>query len=434
MEKLRVLIALGFKYLYRYRRRYGFFLAALVISFAVVTLITSLKDGMYENVYYTAQSHYAGDVIALASDSVYKNRMGKKEIDIILNAAEKAGINPKFTIKRTMYLSDGVVFFNGNAVQLKYLMGCDWKDEKPLMEKMNFTETPDFNFGNDSIILSHPTADQIGARMGDSVILEVNTVDGQKNTGVFIVKGIVQDSSIFGYFKAYIGRVSLNRLLGFKDDDCSSIGFFLDNPDTAEQKRLFLYAELSGKLQLAPLIKNRDEMNIARDEVFKGLKIFLYTLPVYLSEIADLLSAMNLITYFLYVMMLLIILFSAATTYRLLLHERTREMGIMRTIGFYGKDLRLILWVEMLGLGIVALAAGFILAVIISYIISLFSFSWFPSFEIFMKNGKLTALYLAKSTAINVASVFLILFLVTIFPSFRASRKNLPDLLAGEPL
>ena len=434
MEKLSVLFRLGLKYLYRYRRRYGFLVAALVVSFAVVTLITSIKDGMYENVYYTAQSHYAGDVVALATDSRFGNRMGRDEAEMILNAALDSGVNPQYIVQRTIYMSNGVVFYNGTAVRLKYLLGCNWEEERHLIEKMNFIEKPDSSFGDDGIILSVPTANEMNARMGDSIIVEVDNINGQKDTGVFIVKGIVQDSSIFGYFKAYVSRLSLNRLLGFEDDDCSSIGFFLENPAAAGRKRILLHGALPDKLQVAPLANGRNEMEAARDEPFEGLKIFLYTLPVYLSEISDLLNAMNILTYFLYVMMLLVILFSAATTYRLLLHERTREMGIMRTIGFYGGDIRLILWTEIIALGIISLAAGFLLSLIVSRLLSLLSFSWFPSFEIFMKNGKLTAIYLPGSTLINIASVFMILFLVTIYPSFLASGKNLPDLLSGEPL
>jgi putative ABC transport system permease protein len=165
-----------------------------------------------------------------------------------------------------------------------------------------------------------------------------------------------------------------------------------------------------------------------------GIKVFLYTLPVYLSEISDLLNAMNIITYFLYGMMLLIILVSAIVTYRLILHERTREMGIMRAIGFYGSDLRLVLWTEVIALGIISLIAGFLLARVLSWALSLFSFSWFPSFEIFMKNGSLAALYLPGTVLVNVVSIFLVLFIAALFPSFRVSGKNLPALLSGEPL
>jgi len=439
MEKFFAVFKLGLKYLYRYRRRYGFLVAALIFGFAVVTFITSIKDGMYDNVYYTAQSHYAGDIVAIGYDNTntygdYSHHLGQKEISAILNAADRAEINPKYTVLRTIYGADGIVHFNGNTVQLKYLMGCDWDKEAHLLNKLNFDDTPDSTLGNEDIILSVPTAQQLGAKMGDSIILETLTRWGQKNTGIFIVRGIVRDTSIFGYYKAYVSRLSLNRLIDFEDGDCSSVGFFFDKPSDSENKRILLQNALSNQIQLGPLVYDRDQMALERDRPWKGIKVFLYTLPVYLSEISELLEAMNLITYLLYGMMLLIILVSAAVTYRLILHERAKEMGTMRIIGFYGGDLRLVLWTEVLVIGLISLIAGFILAQVFCWVVSLLSFSWFPGFDIFLKNGKLLPLYLPKTMFVNIILVFVVLFVMALLPSIRASRKNLPGLLSGEPL
>ena len=438
MEKFFAVIKLGLKYLYRYRRRYSFLIAALIFGFAIVTFITSIKDRMYDNVYYAAQSHYAGDIVAIGYDTNtyrdYSHHLGQKEISAILSAADSAEINPQYTVLRTIYGADGIIHFNGNALQLKYLMGCDWDKEAHLINKMNFKEPPASALGNEDIILSVPTARQLGAKLGDNIILETVTRWGQKNTGTFIIKGIVSDTSIFGYYKAYVSRLSLNRLIEFEDGDCSSIGFFFDKPGVAENKRRQLQNALLNKIQIGPLVYDRDQMAMTRDIPWKGVKVFLYTLPVYLSEISELLEAMNLITYLLYGMMLLIILVSAAVTYRLILHERAKEMGTMRIIGFYGEDLQLVLWTEILVIGFISLIAGFILAQIFGWAVSLLSFSWIPGFDIFMKNGKLLPLYLPKTMFVNILSVFIVLFVMALLPSIRASKKDLPGLLSGEPL
>ena len=167
---------------------------------------------------------------------------------------------------------------------------------------------------------------------------------------------------------------------------------------------------------------------------WEGTRVFLYTMPVYLSEVSDLLGAMNIIAYFLYGMMLLIILVSAAVTYRLILHERSKEIGVMRTIGFYGGDLRMVLWAELFALGCAALLAGFLLAWILGQALTLLSFSWLPSFEIFMKDGKLISMYLPKTVIINIVSVFVVLSAATLVPAFRSSKKSLTGLLSGEEL
>ena len=113
MDKLFTLIRLGIKYLYRYRKRYVFLLIAMVFGFSLVTFITSVKDGMYENVYYAAQSHYAGDIVA-AGYSYYSWRnqryLNEDEISLILDAVKVTDINPKYTIKRTIRGNNAILF------------------------------------------------------------------------------------------------------------------------------------------------------------------------------------------------------------------------------------------------------------------------------------------------------------------------------------
>jgi len=435
MEKNIALLKLGIKYLNCYRRRYGFLFTALVFGFAVVTYVTSTKDGMYNNVYYSVQSHYAGDLTAVGYDSGTSIlHMEEKEISEIIKTADSINLKYEYTVLHTNYVNDGTVYFNGNVLRLKYIVGCDWEKEERLFSKMSFVIQPESPYGEDGIVLSEPVALRLGAVMGDSIVIEVDTRFGQKNTGVFIVRGIVKDSSIFGYYKVYISRLTLNRLLLFNDADCSSIGFFFASNSNIEQKRLSLQKALIDKIQMGPLVYDRDEISLETGKVDNGIMVFLYTMQVRLSEVSDLLDAMNILTYFIYGMMLLIIFVSAAVTYRLILHERAREMGIMRAIGFYGSDLRLVLWVEIMALGIISLFAGFLFAALLSGAASFLSFSWFPSFEIFQKDGKLSVLYMPKTVLLNAALVFVALICASFFPSFRASKRKLTSLLSGEAL
>ncbi|MCL2231328.1 MAG: hypothetical protein FWC01_09560, partial [Treponema sp.] len=200
MEKLKILCRLGAKYLYRYRRRFAFLFAALVFCFGIVTFITSTKDRMYDNLYYTAQSHYAGDVVAVGYNRDIGNthHLGEKEISAIMNAVDASGINPLHAIKRTLFGNTGAVYFNGISVVQKYIIGCDWEKEEHVFDRMDFSSPIVFPVGDDSIVLSAPVANQLNAVAGDIVTMEVSNKWGQKNTGQFIVSGIVQDSSIFG--------------------------------------------------------------------------------------------------------------------------------------------------------------------------------------------------------------------------------------------
>ncbi|MDR2211691.1 MAG: FtsX-like permease family protein [Spirochaetaceae bacterium] len=441
--KFPTLAVLAFKYLVRYRRRYFFLFIALSMGFSIVSLLTAVKDSMDTNVYKSAQAHYAGDIVAVGYDNSMGdlNYLSADAQAGLYQAVEEAGIGETHIVERTIFGSNGVLYFNGGAVRLKYVVGVDWDNEASYFDSLNYRErsiipaipakNPSASPEGDVIYLSAPVASQLNARTGDSLILEVNTRWGQKNTGVFIVGGIVEDSTIFGYYKVYIDRLVLNRLLLLDDGDCSIAGIFVNDRWGVEKKRALLQKALQHRLQTGPIVHDRKELDVAQLVPFKGLKVFLLTIPVYLSEVADLLGAMNIIAYFLYAMMLIIMMVSALVTYRLILHERRRELGTMRAIGFYGADIRSILLLETLGLILASLAAGVVLVLLFQWLVTFIPFTWFPSFEIFLRNGKLRTLYLPRTVAVNVLAVFVSLFLAASVPVYRSSREPLPNMLNG---
>jgi ABC-type lipoprotein release transport system permease subunit len=406
---------------------------ALAFGFGIVTLITSVKDGMYENVYNSAQGHYAGDIITVGNDKDTGSQihMTENERDAILQTIAETNINPRQVVMRTHFSEKGMLYYNGAALRLKYVIGVDWDKETSYFDNLTYQERQTGMAGEDTILLSAPVAQSLGAHTGDRLILETETRYGQSNTGAFVVGGIVEDSTIFGYYKAYVSRPALNRLLLYREGECSMIGMFLNGQRAAESRKAAFHDALAGKIQTGPLVRDRDELAHERDQPWEGVKIFVITIPVYLSEVADLLGAMNIIAYFLYGMMLAIILVSALVTYRLILHERSREVGTMRAIGFYEGDVRRILVTETIGLALLSLLAGFAFSLLAFAVLRLIPFSWLPSFEIFMKDGRLMILYLPRTLLINLAAVLSLLLAAVWFPAFRSSRTPLPGILSG---
>jgi ABC-type lipoprotein release transport system permease subunit len=434
MMKTLKIFQLSVTYLFRYRRRYFFLFLALVFGFGIVTVITSAKDGMYENVYHTAQSHYAGDISIVGYDigSWQLYHLGQDEISAIFGVIRDIGLAENRTVTRTLFGEKGMIYFNGDALRLKYVIGVDWDKEAFYLDKLDYAEPPlEPLAGDGGILISAPAATTLGIRRGDNLLLEAETYAGQKNTGEFTVTGVVNDSTIFGYHKVYVSRAALNRLLGYGVDDCSTVGLFLDDRSRVEATRISLFNELSKYVQTGPLVFDRDDLAKDTRVPWEGIKVLVLTVSVYLSEVSDLLGAMNLLTCFLYVMMLLIILVSASVTYRLIFHERMKELGIMRAIGFHESDVAQVLVLETLELGLISLAAGFVFAFIVNWGLSFLSFSWFPSFEIFLWKGRLSALYLPMTTLTNVAALFAILLVSVWFPSFRFSRNSLPKMLTS---
>jgi ABC-type lipoprotein release transport system permease subunit len=425
---------LAVKYVISYRRRYLFLFSALALGFCVISVIGSLKDGMAEGVYYSAQNHYSGDIIVTGfeNDSEIADHIYAETVPLITQKIEESGIKPDKKVLRTMMFNDNTLHYNGAAAPLKYVVGLDWDVERDYFDSLNFTEgRASEDFDDETMIVSAPVASFLGLRAGDMVLLETETMYGQKNTAYFTVGGVVDDRSLFGYYKSFVSRRALNSIAGFGEDDCSTIGLFFNDRSGLESKRKKLQNALEGSIPLRPLVYGREDFDREKDWEWSGVMFFLMTVSVYVSNVGQILQALNIIAYFLYIMMLLIILVSAGVTYRLILHERVKEIGTMRAIGSYESDIRRILVFEASILATLSLVTGYCFTVFINWIVSRISFSWFPGFEIFLRDGRLLALYRPIVIAINMAAVYIIIYCAVYAPSFKLSRAPLPQMLSG---
>jgi ABC-type antimicrobial peptide transport system permease subunit len=180
-----------------------------------------------------------------------------------------------------------------------------------------------------------------------------------------------------------------------------------------------------------PLVYTQDDWQNELSKNKTEFVIAILTIPVYISEISQILQAINLLSLFLYAMMLLIILVSAGVTYRLILHERRLEIATMRAIGADERAVRFILVLEAVFLASAALIFGFILALFVNWCMSFVSFDWMPSFEMFLIHGRLHAVHKISALLINIAAVYIVIILAVYFPVFRASRLPLPQMLSG---
>ncbi|MDR2792178.1 MAG: ABC transporter permease [Treponema sp.] len=432
------LVSIAVRYLSRYRRRYFFLFLALVVGFAVITAITAVKEGMTDMLYRTAQSHYAGDLIALGGDhdgvgSIF--RLEQEAIDTILAAAEQNELKPDRIVMRTNFMNEAAVYYNGNMARLKYVNGVDWDVETDLFNSFNYETKPEKPLeGNESIVISSPIAHYLGIRQGDSLILEVRNYLGQKNTGSFVVAGIIEDKTIFGYFKSYVSRDALNELLGFNHGECSTIGFFFNDKKTDIDwyKTLLQWTLADSGIRTAALMQNRSDFEAEQAAEWSGIKVFILTLEIYLSDVDNLLKAMDVLSYLLFAMMLVIVFISALVTYKLILFERSQELGTMRVLGFQEKDITWVLGIEAVCLVVISIVAGFLFSFILVKILSALPFSDISGFEMFMKDGKLFALYRLENVAINTLAIFVILLPALGIPAFNASRGFLSQMLKGD--
>jgi len=430
--KLLTLSLMAFQYFRRYFRRYLFLFVALSFGFGIITAITSLQAGMEQSVYLSAQSHYAGDMAVVGKSKNGILSFHIRDARVIQSLIKKSGIKTDRIIQRTQFGNTGVIHFNGGAVKHKYVLGVNWQDEAKYLSGLTYIQGTFENWDSeDAMVVSAPVAEELNLQAGDSVLLEVKTGTGQINTGNFVIKAVVDDATIFGYYKCYINQDVLNKLIGFGPDECSTFGIYLKEGADIQKEALVLQNILSKSVETGPLVADKDELLREYGQPWKDIRHFVITLPVYLSEVAEILTAIELIAYFLYALMILIIIVSVAVTFRLILHEREKEIGTLRAVGFHEADIVFLLMMETVILFLCSLLAGFLFARFLIWALSFVSFSIIPSFEIFMKNGRLVPLFTLHTTFINSAIVLAALIPTVAQPVFSASRKPLPEMLSG---
>jgi ABC-type lipoprotein release transport system permease subunit len=103
----------------------------------------------------------------------------------------------------------------------------------------------------------------------------------------------------------------------------------------------------------------------------------------------------------------------------------------MRSLGFYAEDIQLVLVLESVLLFAVSMVLGFVIARAAVWGISFLSFSWIPSFDIFMQNGRLQAEFYLRTILINIGIMLLILIPAVWVPAWRISLRDLPEVLSG---
>ena len=414
-------ILISSKYLKTHFKRYLFLLAAIVFSFTIITVMNSVFEGMYRNVYNSAKNHYGGELIVLGFDKESGNMGIIRDEKKIIEAAENTGYKYNRIIKRTSFFADGMLYFAGNSSRQKNVTGVDFENEKKYFESLDLI---DGNIGEldntNSIIISDIVAEKLKVKTGDDIVLKTRTIKGQANTGNFIVKAVFKDRSIFGFYKCFIDIKHLNNLLQLDEKECSTIGFTFDKSKTAEKMSFSLYSELESKgFPLSTVIKDKNDYKYQLEKNWNGTRYFVMTLSLFVSQIDELLTAMRYISYFIYLSVSLIILVSISVTYKIIINERTGEIATMKAIGFKKKDVYQLFLFESIMIFLVSLFTGMFISLILLKLLSIVSFSSIPGFGIFLIKSHLTPVITFKSLTFNI----MIMIFIT-FPSFYKAFKS----------
>ena len=418
--------------LFLQRKRYALMALAVAVGFMLITVLTGLSYGALETIKTKAARYFSGHIIVYGFENTGMSIPDSKSYVNIINRSKL----PLRTVSpRSVYYGKEVrLFFGGNYIRLLRVIGADFETEGKELSKLPFVEWgieglsgPD---GKNGIIISTEASRLLGARLGDDVIIYVKTIEGQYNTENMIVKGIFDETNIFGY-AAYMNREELNSIMDQPQDWATEIAVYAKEgsniPLITERLRL----EFAKTKDVFPTINTRHDFSEYRSGNRGNDKevVAVMSVNAQLEQLKSLLDAFLLCTYFVLFIFLVIVMIGILNTYRVIVYERTREIGTMRAIGMQASDVKLIFLYEAAALAVIASAIGFGLGLVTFHFVGLFNLSKVTAAGMFTENGRLQYFIGFRSVVLNLFFMMVAVIAAAYRPAKKASLMPPADAL-----
>ena len=402
---------IAFRNLLRRGSRFLFLLVLLAFSSLVILSIASLFDTLVFNLKRKGSVYYGGDITIRGLKDRYQLIIEDPEP---LRKGVQETLSPETVVSpRINYRnSSTTLFFAGESIRQRIVNGVDFTAEASIFQQITFIEgsyipLQDRTRRRPGILVSEPVARILKARVGDDLLLYIPTVTGQINTAVVVLEGIFRDSSLFGYYTAYMDIEALRTLIRFPAGQCTDLAVYLPDSRSVEEAALRLQKALESRFPLTPLfLKQQDLWNYRDRTEWTGMRYALTTLDANLGQVNDLLDAVRFIAYVLLGILGSIVFFGVTNSYRLTVFERRKEIGTLRALGMPKGTVTVIFLLEGVFLTAFSLAAGAAGAMVFLFGLSKVNFSFLVGFDIFLRGG-----YLQVSTSANALLLTLLLSL-----------------------
>jgi ABC-type lipoprotein release transport system permease subunit len=389
---MRGVTGLAVRSLTRQWKRYRLLGSALAFSFFIIVLIASVLSAMVSSLTEKAKIYYGGDF----SIRGIENGGGYFIRDpVALRAATRAILGPKPFISERYEHKDTstTLYFGGEGIRQRLVIGIDFSIEADLFRRFNYIQgNAEGIKGTNGILISEPIARILKARVGDDILLLIPTLAGQKNTANVVVRGIFRDSSLFGYYTSYFDIDFLRGLVGMPPSQCSTLAVFYPGNPPANDVIPKLQRALEKNLPMYPLFDSRQALfNHIAAVPMQGMSYAILSLQANLEQVQQLLDAVYIIAIVLIALLLGVVILGVSGSYKVIVHERSKEIGTMRAIGMQrGAATRLFI-TEATLLALLGCLVGAVLAWAALALLGLVNFSFIPFFDIFLRGGRIQA-------------------------------------------
>lgn len=431
---LSVVLKISARNVWRQKKRSFLLAGAIAFSMFVITIVNGLTGGVVDNIRVNFSHALGGHVFI--SGSEYRDQG-----IVYLIADEQALLDSLAhyetsieSITRRSQAMPSLIFGSRQAMQLVY--GVDFSEEDKLLSSLVVTQgSLERVTDEQTIILPRTVAERLGVEAGETVLMRLDTITGQRNVGEVIVAALIEDQERYGISAAYINRSYLNSLLGLRPEEYQALNLFLTNMDDADEVGRG-FREALGVPQPATLadIKEMDEEEAVRElfgmarveeiEPWEGIKYQVTTINQIMEPVEAAVNVLRTIGLAIFIILLVITAVGITNTFRMILIERTKEIGTMRAFGMQQGMVRNIFLMEALLLSGGGALVGLVLYGVVSLVLGQISWDTMPAMQFFLDQGRITFDATAREVVLNTCLILAMSLLAANFPAKAAAKLS----------
>ncbi len=386
------LILLALRNLTRQKRRSFLLGGALAFGFLVLTMVNGCAGGV--------SYAFEKNISSLATGHLFYIRIEKNpqtgklrflipSDEIFNRALERSGIRPQFVARRTQAFNLATMIFAGKTAS-RSLDGIDWNEDRPLRQNLSILRgSLEGIEGSDGVVVADSMAKNLGFDVGDRILIQTLTIDGQQNLGEYEVRAIYRDTAGTFQVSTFLDREALNKLIGLPVGSYNTVGVVLDNiAQSAEalerlhrgfaevipaQDRLVSLQDVRQKdfNKIYLDIRKQDEGTAGAFHLIAALEDQAF-MKSFRGTILGVQWGSAAVVYFL----LILIMVGLVNTFRLIVQERRREIGTLRALGMHRREVLGLFLMEASLLAVLGALAGFLVGVFLLWFIGLGENLW----------------------------------------------------------
>ena len=374
-------------------RKFQSIFSVLGVAIAVTVFVVSLtvSNGLNKNMVNSLLTLSPHILIKNAKDSYFESYQdilektkGMKDVKAVIPEIRSQSII-KYNELAKGVLADGISAENvKNDLKLKIIDGKN-----------------DISEGN-SVLVGKVLAEEMGIKVGE----ELSLVSAENKEIKLIVRGIFKTGGLPYDSNLVIVPLKTMQIMFERGEAATEVGILVENPQKVENTVgtvMSKFPESDYKVQ---------SWKVVNEGLLSAVRFEKFVLIAILS------------------LLLMIACFAVSVILNMIVREKIKDIGILKSIGYTNKNIRKIFTIEGLIIGV----SGMVLASIISPFILI---ALQKLFKVYMKDSYYyldeLPLYIsvAELSAVYIIT-FIVVFISTIYPAVRASRMNPVEALKHE--